>query len=59
MPLAAESVSAETKHSRITHQATWRKSSQGGTKKNAINENKITIIRFHTNAMSPFRGFGH
>jgi hypothetical protein len=27
--------------------------------KNAINGNKITILRFHTNATSPFRGFGH
>jgi hypothetical protein len=27
--------------------------------RNAINGNKITIIRFHTNVMSPFRGFDH
>jgi hypothetical protein len=27
--------------------------------KNAINGNKITILKFHTNSMSPFRGFDH
>jgi len=48
MPLAAESVDAFLPRNKVTRRY----------KKNEINDNKITIIRFYINATSPFQVFG-
>jgi hypothetical protein len=47
MPLAVKSVDVFLPRNKVMRRH----------KKNAINDNKITIIRFYINAMSPFRVF--
>jgi hypothetical protein len=48
MPLAVESVDVFLPRNQVTRRH----------KKNAINDNKIVIIRFYINATSPFQVFG-